>query len=111
MLVDDMERPRSIAVDDDSMFAALGGVVIRMLKSGGSIMPLTTGGVRMWDVALDGERVYWTDLDLGEVGSVEKSGANSELIAAEQGGPAGIAVDTDGVYWVNRLGEVMMRAK
>ena len=65
------------------------------------------------DVVVDGTRVYFTGGDdAGLVARVALDGGPFVALVSNQGGPAGLAVDSANVYWTAAFdGTVMVTAK
>jgi hypothetical protein len=55
-------------------------------------------------IAIDAQRVYWTDAGGGQVLSVSKCGGPTTVLASGQESLEGIAVDDQFVYWANMGG-------
>jgi hypothetical protein len=62
-------------------------------------------------IAIDAERVYWTDHDThaGRVMSAPKLGGAAVELAAHQTRPYGIAIDATHVYWTDLLSGLVQR--
>lgn len=68
--------------------------------------PLASGDIP-WHVEVDGTRIYWSEQGsspgTGKVMSASKiDGSGSTVIAMNQAGPQGLAVDATSVYWANK---------
>ncbi len=75
----------TIAVDETYVFFSAGGDVRRVAKSGGAATTLATGQTPS-DMAVDGVRIYWTNVGnpIGQssVASVPKDGGATTVLAA-----------------------------
>lgn len=62
----------------------------------------------------DGLHVYWADSSSGGHGTIDRSsnlaGGAVQTIVGGQSGPAGVAVDSDSVYWSNPYAETVNQA-
>jgi hypothetical protein len=78
------------------------------------VPPQDAGGIQFGDTAqlvlFGGDVFFTTGRFNGGVYSVPKNGGGLTTIATNQGGPRGIAVDSQHVYWVNVGGGQVMRA-
>jgi hypothetical protein len=73
--------------------------------SPGTPLTSTTNGGANVDsrfLATDGTRIYWTMSDGNAVWTVPNAGGTATPISTVEAEPWGIAVDTSGVYWVNK---------
>jgi sugar lactone lactonase YvrE len=64
-----------------------------------------------WDLATDGQYVYWTDhhASVGDISRVQLGGGTPEVVASAQDGPHCVAVDSSTLYWTNDVGGTVMR--
>jgi hypothetical protein len=81
--------------------------------SPGTVVTLASGGVRPWEIAVDGHNVYWGDwgpvtyphgsseFTQGVIMQAPLCGGASVTLAESQLFPAAIAVDSSSVYWAN----------
>lgn len=115
-----------IAVDDTSVYAVLDGdegapgmvaTVVAYDKANGNPTILATGersfapsaaagSARKAQLAIDATHVYWTAADdaalptkLGRIMRVPKGGGAKEILADQQPGAYGVAIDAGFVYW------------
>jgi hypothetical protein len=72
----------------------------RIATSGGSVTELAQG-VHAADVAVDDERVYWTDYQAGTVMTVGIQGGEPAVLAEGQARPNAIVLDAHHLYWAN----------
>ena len=109
----------AIALDDTNVYIVDGnafglGRILKCAKNGCNNSPTTlAGGLGgAVGIAVDAENVYWTDIGdniasgpvpagAGTVSKCAKGGFNGTptVVAANQDGPGGIAVDAAYVYW------------
>lgn len=102
--------PQDLAVDATHViWVADDGSVRRLARAsaGGTPEVLATGQPSPRRIALDGERAFFTCGD-GSVRAVPLSGGDVTIVATEQAGATGIAVDGTGVYWTNRVAGTVM---
>lgn len=71
----------------------------RIDLGGGPPRLLAQGPARCFDLALDGDFVYW--IDSASVMRVPKAGGAASELAVAAGKPIGIAVDAHAVYWTD----------
>jgi hypothetical protein len=97
--------PRSIAVDDTSVYWTAGttgvanGTVMRAPRCGGPSITLASGQLTPVAVAVDATGVYWVNSD-GLSGSVMAiQGGAPRILVAQAQGPTDIAVDATRVYF------------
>jgi hypothetical protein len=72
---------------------------------------LATGTDAANGIAVDGDYVYWSDFDDGQIRKVSVGGGDWAILVPGQNGPGTVAVDAANVYWTNQAGEVMKVAK
>jgi hypothetical protein len=100
----------TIAVDAENVFFVTAPSVLSRRPLDGSSAPvvLTAELDQMDQLAIDDERVYWTEFD-GKVQSLPKAGGPTTLVTSIFGHPTSIAVDAEHVYVVlPESGEVGM---
>jgi len=98
-----------IALDDKYVYWKAGGTIQRIAKEGGTSETIVSENVGMGiDLAVDTERVYWTNHGYysantpqvpSPIYSALKSGGKAEIFVADQLVPHDIAVDDKFVYW------------
>jgi hypothetical protein len=97
----------TLAVDDEHVYAAVNGestLLLAIPKHGGAPSVLVSGASSSYigNVALEGDRVYFTESDHenggGRVASVPKAGGEVVVLAQLPCFQRGLAVDADHVY-------------
>ncbi len=98
-----------LAIDDKYVYWKAGGSIQRILKEGGTSETIVSENVGMGiDLAVDNERVYWTNHGYyspntpavpSPVYSVIKTGGKAEIFVDQQMVPHDVAVDHKFVYW------------
>jgi hypothetical protein len=96
-------EPRDLAVDADNVYfvdprESNDAHVNKVPRAGGDTVILATGG-RPNAVVLDQDYVYWTDLDVGSVLKVKKTGGTVETVAGGESGLAGLAILDGQLFW------------
>ena len=105
----------ALAIDSHDLYwttAAPGAVLERSLADvdAGATTLVSMPSANSQALVVDDTNVYWTDFGEGKVMKCAIAGcATPTVIADAQNGPAGIAVDASSVYWVNILGDTVMR--
>ena len=86
---------------DGAVFSALKDGSDRRTLARTQVESIGAGGAPT--VAVDETHVYWveSDYERGRVMRVRKGGSEITVLAADQKGPNGVAVDRCGVYWSN----------
>lgn len=98
-----------LALDDKYVYWKAGGTIQRIAKNGGTSETVVSENVGMGiDLAVDNERVYWTNHGYysastpqvpSPIYSALKSGGKAEVFVADQMVPHDVAVDDKFVYW------------
>lgn len=98
-----------LAIDEKYVYWKAGGTIQRIAKEGGTSETVVSENVGIGiDLAVDNERVYWTNHGYysantpqipSPVFSASKSGGKAETFAADQMVPHDVAVDDKFVYW------------
>jgi hypothetical protein len=92
-----------IAVDATSVYWGTGEALMKVPIGGGEPITLAANGSY---VAVDKDFVYFTGGPYpGAVYKVAKAGGPVIVLATDQNGASGIAVDANSVYWVNTGGD------
>ena len=106
VVVKDAERAADVQVDGTSVYWISSDKVMSAPKAGGGVPKvLATAPGPVGDIVLDGGFVYFTSYRAGSDGTVSRvpiAGGDATVLASGQHQPAGIAVDTEGVYWSSR---------
>ncbi|WP_437283193.1 hypothetical protein WME90_22240 [Sorangium sp. So ce375] len=101
------EPPGPLVLDEANLYWLTGNNVMRYSRSGSDgdvAAPLADDGLPSppTGIAAYGDYLYITVKASESVYRIRKDGAGTlDLIAANQGGPSGIAADGTGVYWTN----------
>ncbi len=124
-VADGLDRVIGLDADGGELFVALDDAIARIGGDGAPPVMLATGAVRVMDLAVSPDHVYWTDygedpdaVDLaqidylgargapgpGSVHRVSRRGGDDELIATDQRGPSGIAVAGGRLWWASDRG-------
>jgi len=115
-----------IAVDAVNVYAVSLGDVVRVPIDGGALTTLASGSNDIRSLVTDGNYVYWVEIpgplqeflvdgglvlraNNGPVMKVPVGGGTAITLAADQGGPFGIAVNARNVYWTNIGDGTVMR--
>ncbi|MEZ4454131.1 MAG: hypothetical protein R3B09_32045 [Nannocystaceae bacterium] len=78
------------------------GSIQRIDLLGGPIEPLVTGLDVPWDLAIDGDRIFWTNLEIDQtILYADKDGGDPLIALEDQIRPEGIAVDDTHIYWAD----------
>lgn len=119
-LVEDMNRPRGIAVDPINgriYFTSWGGnKIYRVNPNGSNLQTLVTGYVNPRGIALDTAsltgKMYWTNYDLGTIQRADRDGSNIETLVTSLYRPWHIALDVINrkMYWTERGAGIIQRA-
>ncbi|HET6582883.1 MAG TPA: hypothetical protein VFG69_05540 [Nannocystaceae bacterium] len=102
VLADDLEDGRGIAVDATHVYFTdtSAGTILRASIAGGEVDTLVMGQAAPYDLAVDGEAVYWTNFaEAGSVQRVAKDGGAPELVDTNTPFPRAVALDATHVYW------------
>jgi hypothetical protein len=100
----------TVALDDKYFYWTSTGKILRQLKTGGAIEVIATDSVGMGiDLAMDKERLYWTNhgyysknmQTLAPIFSVSKNGGKTEVFSERQYIPNNLIVDDKFLYWVS----------
>lgn len=88
------------------------GTIMTLPKSGGTPSVLTWEARRPSALAVDDERIYWTE-DIGDAGgavvSVPLGGGTPRALATGQDAPRGMAINLTHVYWTTAFGDALAR--
>jgi len=91
-----------VALDGDVVYAAAGTSIFRIASPGAPPEPVAPiGGSGAARLAVDGDTLFFTDAQAGDVARVPKAGGAPEILAAGQLAPVGVAVDAWCVYWAS----------
>src|SRR5262249_39913123 len=96
-----------LAIDGDAIYETewqAHGAVRKLSLAGAEVAVLAKDQPGPWDVAVGSGRAYFVnelERDRGPFGGVGGGGGGGAVIAADQAGPAGVAVDETGVYWID----------
>jgi hypothetical protein len=99
-------NPSGLAIDANSIYWGDRGAdssnshILKAPIGGGAISTLAGGQNEVWQLAADGENVYWVDRAGGSIQQVPASGGSVITVASGQVNPWGIAVDASSVFWV-----------
>lgn len=101
----------TLAVDDDFLFVADGGAVIRMDKSQmiPGLLTLTTQQGMVWDMALDDVHVYWTSASGNTVARARKDGTGRIEVLADTNVPWGLDLGCDAIFWAQNGTQTLQR--
>ena len=106
-----------LAADANNVYLGVSSVMInrvrRATRASATTEPtdLTTRVSDLLDFAIDDSRVYFVDGDTGVVASEKIDGTNDGIThSTGEAIPAGIALDTTHVYWVDRGSGLIRRA-
>ncbi len=100
----------TVALDDKYFYWTSTGKILRQLKTGGAIEVIATDSVGMGiDLAMDKERLYWTNhgyysknmQTMAPIFSVSKNGGKTEIFSERQYVPNNLIVDDKFLYWVS----------
>ncbi|CAN94496.1 hypothetical protein predicted by Glimmer/Critica [Sorangium cellulosum So ce56] len=115
-LLSNLTDPGLLVLDEANLYWLTGDNVMRYARSGaaGDVeVPLLEDGLPSppTGIATYGDYLYITVKEAGSVYRLRKGGAAGapEVIAANQGGPTGIAADGTGVYWTNSVSGQIVR--
>lgn len=112
-IVSNAGHPSAVAVDGANVYwVDTGGAVMRVSKGGGSPVTLVPSNAPVgasMGMAVDDADIFWTrgvtkggsNLSLGSVLKVAKTGGTPVTIAKNQETPWGIALTKDAVLWTN----------
>ncbi|MBK7934929.1 MAG: hypothetical protein IPK01_15950 [Acidobacteria bacterium] len=124
-VLDDGKRmPQSeqggLVADEKYLYWNAGGSILRIAREGGTADTVVTENVGIGiDLAIDNERIYWTNHGYYSSGSpavpkpvlwAPKGGGKSEKLADEQNVPGNVVVDDKFVYW-KTFNSVVKQAK
>jgi hypothetical protein len=91
----------AITADAKNVYFSDNGSVVQIPIGGGAATTLASNEGRVFGIAFDATRVYWTAMDASSVRSAPIGGGPVTTLAAGQESPFGIAVDATSVYWSN----------
>ena len=92
----------NIALDMSTIYWSSSEGIHSMPRVGGNVTNLAPASATVHALEVDATHVYWTDDMLGLVQRVSKDGnGKPEILAYNQQGPWGLALDGQYVYWSN----------
>jgi hypothetical protein len=116
-IVSDQSDPWGVAVDSSVLFWTnpRAGTVWTAKADGSDPQVIESGQDFPTGVTMDdGLHIYWANTSSGTHGTIARSsdlsGGAVQVIVGGQSGPAGVAVDSDSVYWANPNGETVNQA-
>lgn len=114
-LIDGQDFPLYVAIDDEFVYWTNdGGLVLRANRDGGgvSMVASSLGDGPAGGLAVDATHVYFADTGGGRIFSIPKDGSGQlSVVAANQLGPLGVAVNDRHAYWTSvDSGEVKRRS-
>lgn len=114
-LIAGQDFPLYVAIDEEFVYWTNdGGLVLRADRGGGGVAMVASslGDGPAGGLALDATHVYFADTGGGRVFSIPKDGSGQlSVVAANQLGPLGVAVDDRHAYWTSvDSGEVKRRS-
>lgn len=92
-----------LAADTDWVYFAVPnpGLVAKVPAGGGEVTVVADGQPKPKEVVFDGEHVYWTNSDSGEVVARVRAGGDPWVLGTSPGTPWAIAQDDGAVYWTD----------
>ena len=108
----------TVAVDTANLYWVSDTQVVKLPLAGGqpielAAVPVDANGSftanTAFDVAIDGEYLYYIDNHVGEVRKVPLAGGQPIVLASGEVGGYGVAVDDTNVYWTIRSGSGSIR--
>lgn len=97
----DVDPAAFAATADELVWITRLGAVMRAVEDGVAVLAPASNAEGAHAIALDAERVYFTDAVEGSVRSVPLSGGEATTLAICQGQPTALAVDASNVYWID----------
>ncbi|MEM9455727.1 MAG: hypothetical protein AAGF11_16210 [Myxococcota bacterium] len=101
----------TLAVDDDFLFVADGGSVVRTDNAGADpgLLTLATQQGMVWDMAVDEVHVYWTSASGNTVVRARKDGTGGAEVLANTEQPWGLALGCDAIFWAQNGTQTLQR--
>jgi hypothetical protein len=113
VLANALPRPCGLVLDETSAYVlvfsgrpATSGQLLRIDRESG-LMNVLAPALRPDMLVADGDHIYWSELERGEIKRLAKQGGDVETLATGELLPTCLAVGDAGVYWATRRHQIM----